>query len=119
MDSINYNNRRFVSISNTPNGEVDSATYFDYYQEDDVVWATYSGGNIVRGHLIATVKADSSLDMRYHHVNSAGDLMTGQCHSTPEILPDGRIRLYEVWQWTAGDHSSGTSIVEEIGATRQ
>jgi hypothetical protein len=40
--------------------------------------------------------------------------MTGICRSTPEILPDGRIRLHEKWQWTSGDRSSGESIVEEI-----
>lgn len=36
---------------------------------------------------------------------------------TPEILPDGRIRLHERWQWTNGDGSSGTSIVEELPST--
>jgi hypothetical protein len=42
--------------------------------------------------------------------------MTGRCHSIPEQLSDGRIRLHEQWQWTSGDLSSGESIVEEIPA---
>ena len=33
--------------------------------------------------------------MRYHQVNDRGELMTGVCRSTPEVLPDGRIRLHE------------------------
>jgi hypothetical protein len=52
--------------------------------------------------------------MRYQHVNARGELMTGQCRSTPEVLPDGRLRLRESWQWTSGDGTSGESVVEEI-----
>ena len=33
-----------------------------------------------------------------------------------ELLPDGRIRLHEKWQWTSGDLSSGESVIEEIHA---
>jgi hypothetical protein len=69
-----YNNRRFVSVSNFPEGEVDSNTTFDYHQEDDVVWATYRGGSIAFGTLIAKVDKDGNLEMRYQHVpNEARD----------------------------------------------
>jgi hypothetical protein len=40
--------------------------------------------------------------------------MTGTCISTPEILPDGRLRLHESWRWTSGDGSSGESAIEEV-----
>ena len=52
--------------------------------------------------------------MRYHHVNTKGELMTGICESTPEVLSNGKIRLHEEWKWTSGDCSYGKSIVEEI-----
>ena len=110
----NYNNKTFKSVSNTTNGEVGNETLFYYYQKDKVVWAEYSGGSIIKGFLIARLIENDELDMRYEHINKAGDLMTGICHSTPEILADGRIRLYEKWQWTSGDFSSGESIIEEI-----
>lgn len=114
MSKINYNERRFVSVENTPNGEVSGDTIFDYHQAGKIVWATYSGGSIVSGQLMALVDDNGCLDMRYQHVNTDGVMMTGECRSTPEILSDGRLRLHEVWQWTSGDQSSGTSIVEEI-----
>jgi hypothetical protein len=79
-----------------------------------IVWAEYAGGLIVKGSLIATVQADGVLDARYQHVNTSGELMTGQCRSTPEVLPDGRLRLHERWQWTSGDRSEGRSVVEEV-----
>ena len=40
--------------------------------------------------------------------------MTGKCISKPEVLASGKIRLYETWEWTSGDKSSGESILEEI-----
>ena len=113
--SISYDNRTFRSIANSGTGEVGGDTFFHYHQDGDVVWAEYSGGEIVRGTLIAKVLLpDDSLDMRYQHINRKGDLMTGVCTSVPEFLPDGRIRLHEKWQWTTGNHSSGESIIEEI-----
>ncbi|QMW06746.1 n-acetylglutamate synthase [Spirosoma foliorum] len=109
-----YNNKTFRSVTNTPNGEVSGDTLFHYHQEGSIVWAEYSGGAIVKGFLIATLRENNCLDMRYQHVNNQGELMTGQCHSTPELLADGRIRLNERWQWTSGDNSSGESVVEEV-----
>jgi hypothetical protein len=113
MPRPDYDKRRFVSVSNTANGEVDGRTVFSYRQQGDVVWATYEGGGVRFGTLVATVDSEGRLDMRYGHVNAAGVLMTGICQSTPEVLPDGRLRLHERWQWTSGDSSRGESIVEE------
>ncbi|MEO1478042.1 MAG: n-acetylglutamate synthase [Bacteroidota bacterium] len=114
MLPISYNGRQFRTVSNSPNGEVSDATRFEYRQRGDVVWATYEGGGIRFGTLVASVDDDGVLDMRYAHVNTKGDMMTGTCRSTPEVLPDGRLRLHERWQWTSGDESAGTSVVEEI-----
>lgn len=111
--SINYNQRRFRSVSNAANGEVGAETIFQYQQAGDLVWAEYRGGAIVFGTLIAKADAQGCLDMRYQHLNAAGELMTGRCHSTPEVLPDGRLRLHERWQWTSGDGSTGESVIEE------
>jgi hypothetical protein len=63
---------------------------------------------------VAKVLPGASLEMRYSHVNLNGEMMTGKCRSTPELLKDGRIRLNENWQWTSGDRSKGESIVEEL-----
>ncbi len=111
---INYDNRVFKSVANTPNGEVGGETLFHYRQHGDLVWATYEGNGIAQGHLVATVAPDGALDMRYHHRSPGGALMTGLCRLRLEILPDGRYRLHEAWQWTSGDNCRGTSVIEEI-----
>jgi hypothetical protein len=115
-----YDDKIFASTSTSDNGEVDGRTRFHYHQTDNIVWAEYSGGSIVKGTLIATVTkqggdgVQGKLDMRYQHVNTDGELMTGRCSTTPEVLEDGRLRLHEKWTWTSGDCSSGESVVEEI-----
>lgn len=114
MPRIDYDGRHFRSVSNSANGEVDAETRFTYHQQGDLVWATYTGGAIRFGTLVAIADARGRLDMRYSHVNADGELMTGVCTSEPELLPDGRLRLHERWRWTSGDYSEGTSIVEEI-----
>jgi len=76
--------------------------------------ATYSGVKIKFGHLIGLVDHLGNIDMRYHQVNLGDELMTGVCFSKPEILPNGKLILHENWQWTSGDKSKGTSIIEEI-----
>ncbi len=111
---INYNGKRFSPVSNTENGEVDAETVFHYKQQGNVLSCDYSGNTILQGHLIGLVSDDGEIDMRYHQVNTQGILMTGTCQSTPEILPDGRIRLHESWQWTSGDGSKGSSVLEEV-----
>lgn len=112
--TINYDNRIFKSVQNSETGEVSPETTFYYHQKDNLVWAEYSGGEIVFGALLAKIDENGKLDMRYQHLNKAGELMTGKCFSTPEILENGKIRLRENWQWTSGDFSKGASVVEEI-----
>lgn len=114
MYKIDYDNRRFVSVNNSASGEVSAETVFYYRQKNDLVWAEYQGGEIVFGSLIAKTDNQGNLEMRYQHLNTKGELMTGKCSSSPEILPDGRIRLYEKWRWTSGDLSSGESVIEEV-----
>lgn len=94
---INYDNRFFASVQNSETGEVSAETVFHYHQKDDLVWAGYKGGEIVFGSLIAKADDNGNLEMRYQHLNAKGELMMGKCFSTPEITPDGRIRLYEKW----------------------
>lgn len=111
---INYHNKRFCPTANTENGETSAETVFHYQQTENIVRATYKGGNIKEGQLIALVDEKGCLDMRYHQVTIWGELQTGKCFSTPEILPNGKIRLHEKWQWTSGDCSAGESVIEEI-----
>ena len=67
MNAINYNGRKFRSVNNSPNGEVDADTVFHYSQKDEIVWAVYHGGAIRWGTLIAKVDEAGNLETRYQH----------------------------------------------------
>jgi hypothetical protein len=108
-----YNNKIFRSVSNTENGETSNETVFHYKQVGNILTSEYSGGRILKGHLIGIVDENQNIEMRYHQVNDKNEIMTGMCKSKPEILENGKIRLHESWEWTSGDKSKGNSIIEE------
>lgn len=110
---INYNDKIFRPVSNSENGETSNETLFHYKQIGNRLNAEYSGGKIKYGHLIGIVDENGNIEMRYHQINDKDELMTGICHSIPEILQNGKIRLHENWKWTSGDKSKGASIIEE------
>jgi Domain of unknown function (DUF3291) len=112
-EPVSYDCLSFRSLEN-PDGEVDGETRFFYRQRGSRVWATYRGGAIAFGSLVAAAAGDGRLDMRYQHVNRDGEWRAGQCRSTPERLPDGRLRLHESWQWTTGAVGQGQSMVEQV-----
>lgn len=114
---IDYNGKIFRPLVNSPNGAVNTATRFEYTQVADLLTATYSGGGIRYGQMVGRVLDQGELDFLYQHLSDDGSLHSGRCQSRPEYLPDGRLRLHESWQWSTGDRSTGTSIVEEEAAT--
>ena len=111
---IYYGGRLFRPVTTTGKSDTSSDTIFKYEHKFNLLTGTYSGGGIRFGHLIGTVDDEGKIDMRYHHMTHDGELMTGHCKSTPEILENGKIRLHEKWKWTSGDLSRGTSILEEL-----
>ena len=111
---INYHGRIFTTVSNSPNGQINGDTVFQYAQQDSLLTAFYRGGMILEGHMIGRVNEDNSLYFTYQHIDKNGLLKSGYCNSVPEVLPDGRIRLHEQWEWTYGGEGKGESVVEEL-----
>ncbi|SEI01309.1 hypothetical protein SAMN05192559_107106 [Halobacillus karajensis] len=111
---LNYNNRQFVSIENTKSGEVSSETYFDYYQEGNVFYGDYSGGEIIKGKIVGIVNPDDTLEFRYNHVNTSNEIRGGTCNSVPRLNAEGKIELHENWQWLDKSQTKGRSIVREV-----
>lgn len=100
-------------MSNSDNGEVSSKTVFHYHQTDDIIWAEYGGGSILKGFLIGK-RINDSLEFTYQHVNEDKEILTGKCNTRMELNQEGKVLLHEMWQWTCKDFSEGTSILVEI-----
>ena len=111
---INLDKKVFKALSNSDNGEVGDDTVFYYSQTDKIISAEYNGGEIIKGNLIGKQLKDGSFDFVYHHINVDGDLKIGKCLSNAISLENGKIKLFEKWQWLNGDLSNGTSELIEI-----
>lgn len=111
---IDYNDKRFKAVHNSDNRDVTSDMTFHYKQTGDIVTCTYDGRSVTKGHLIAIVRSDGSLDIRYHHIKRNGEIMIGICRSTPEMMGNGKLRLHEKWKWINWDLSEGDGILEEV-----
>lgn len=110
--TVPLDGRVFAGVENSATGEVSQATLFTYHQENDVIWAEYSGGQIIRGYLVGTRHA-AKLRFRYTHLSVDKETATGFCESTIEVLGDGRVRFHEEWAWESRPET-GSSIVEEL-----
>lgn len=110
---INLNNKKFILECNSDNGEISSETTFHYHQNKNIIWAEYSGGQILKGSIIGKI-VENHLEFSYHHINTDYEVVTGTCKSYPEITENGKIRLKEFWQWTCKDNSKGESTLIEM-----
>lgn len=111
---MNYNNKKFTIVSSSKNSELSEKIIFHYKQTGKIITCNYIDTSIQIGNLIGLVDENGSIHLSYHQINTNNQIMTGTCVSTPEILKNGKIRLHEKWQWTSGDFSKGSSILEEV-----
>lgn len=82
-------------------------TRFYYRQSGARVWATYWGGAVRFGAIVGVGDPQGRLDLRYHHLGPGNALESGVSCATPELLPDGRIRLIE-------DRPGRHTVLEEV-----
>ncbi|MEU7720586.1 hypothetical protein [Streptomyces tibetensis] len=93
-------------------GQVGTRTRFTYHEREGEIWAEYTGGDVVRGHLVGTREGDR-LDFRYVQLKRDGTTSSGHCVSVVVELTDGRVRLEETWEWES-QRGNGTSVVEQV-----
>lgn len=108
-NDYDYDGRRFTPVGGPPGSDRPVALW---HQEGDTVTARFSGGQVLAGFLLGAVGPDGVVDAAYGQVLSDGTVQAGRCTTTPEVLPDGRLRMREEWHRTDG--SSGVSHIEEI-----
>ncbi len=110
---IDYEGRVFRSsaVETASAGDVPVGRY---HQDGDTVWADFDGGRVVRGYLVGRRTDDDSLDLAYCQVLADATVVSGRVRSTPELLPDGRVRLREEWERYGPHASRGVSVIEEV-----
>ncbi len=112
---FNLDKKTFKALTNSDNSEVGDDTVFYYSQTDNIISAEYHGGEIFKGNLIGKQLKNGEFEFYYQHINLKGELKIGKCLSKAQMLDDGRVKLFEKWQWLCDDMSSGTSeLIEKI-----
>lgn len=107
-------NKVFISLANTANGDVNSATRFYYSQKGLMITAKYEGGIIQIGSIVGKKLSDFEFEIYYQHLTVANELRIGQCKTKIELLDNDVIKLIEDWQWLNGDLSTGHSELIKV-----
>lgn len=109
---VSLDGRTLVGVDNTEDGEVSGDTRFEFEQDGERIYAHYSGGNIVDGHLVGTFDG-SEWEIRYSQINSNHETASGHSVGTVKLLDDGRVRIEDEWEWESQE-GSGESVLEEV-----
>jgi len=111
-DDISLDGRTLVGVENADQGEVSGDTEFRFEQDGNRIYAQYSGGEIIDGHLVGTLKGNQ-WDIRYAQINENDETATGHSIGEITVLNDGRVRIEDQWEWESQE-GTGESILEEV-----
>lgn len=106
--------RRMRVVSTAANGEVSGETELILEQFGALFSGRYRGGSIVDGYLVGRFVGAEPSDVEFRYVQSdvTGRLDSGHSHGRFELLPDGRLRLIENFEWHTRD-GRGQNVFEE------
>ncbi len=109
---MNLNNIKMNVIETSENGVVDQHTIFSFNQEEDLVYATYSGGKIAKGYLVGNLRGDQ-LDFTFCQIQVDGILDNGKS-SAILTTHNGKVRLIEHFEWASRIGQKGVNVFEEL-----
>jgi hypothetical protein len=89
---------------------------FRYSQTGDLVQATYAGGRVRLGYRVG-IRRGNHLEFRWAEVLESGEARGGRTDARLDVLPDGRLRLHEIWvvrePGGRGRRAEGIDVAEE------
>ena len=111
---FNLHFKQFKNIENSEQGEVDDTTIFEYFQKGNEIWGKYKGGMIVEGKLEGFKTSENGFKISYSHINSKGELKTGNSNTEVSFTKDGKIILSEFCEWGNEENVNGKSTLIEL-----
>jgi hypothetical protein len=109
---INLNNIKMNVIETSENGVVNHHTIFSFSQKQNLVYASYSGGQIAKGYLVGNLNGDK-LEFTYCQVQVDGILDNGKSNAELTIY-NGKLRLIEHFECASRSGQMGINIFEEL-----
>ncbi|NUR85585.1 MAG: hypothetical protein HOY71_16010 [Nonomuraea sp.] len=89
----------------------EAPTEFFYWEEDGVIWGSYTGDTVTHGRFVGT-RDGEQISISYVHALKAGGRAGGQSTSRIETEPGGRLRLVEEFTFVGDDTAHGSVCVE-------
>ena len=108
MEQYDFNNKTFLLLENSENGQVNSETIFKYKQTDNLVTADYYGGTVRYGKIVA-ILSGNQLDMLYQCITTDNELKAGKAIAQISLNQHHKIRLLLNWKWLTDTGKQGTS----------
>lgn len=112
MKPFNFNALKMNAVETDPNGVINEHTIFTFEQDEDIVYAQYVGGEIIRGQLIGRI-TDDKLHFRYCQIDTDGNLDGGESYCDLQYSDDGLIQIIENFQWESRDEQ-GRNVIQEM-----
>ncbi|MHA2251471.1 MAG: hypothetical protein ACXAD7_14000 [Candidatus Kariarchaeaceae archaeon] len=111
--SFNLNQKRLkITFIEGPDTEVNTETIFHFHQEDNIVWAEYSGGKVKIGRLIGILNG-KNLHHSYIQLNLNDEINAGEGNSVIRLNEKNKLQIIEEWQWKSQE-GKGKSIMTQI-----
>jgi len=108
-----FNDKKFTVIKNEgQDAEVNRDTIFHFYQQNGILYAEYTGGNIKYGEMFGAIENDR-VTFYYKQENMAGLSKKGTSEAKIIKLPENKIRLIDEWKWSSQE-GKGSCVLEEV-----
>jgi hypothetical protein len=89
-------------------------TVFHYRVDGPLVTATYAGGHVHAGHVVARATGEDTIETLYHALTTDGILLAGWSRGRVGIDAEGRTTLAFEWGWLSGAEGGGESRYVEL-----
>jgi hypothetical protein len=91
--------------------EVNAETVFNFYQNEELIYAEYKGGKVKNGEIFGVIENDE-IQFYYTQENLLGQTNQGSSKDKIIILENDRIQLIDKWEWKSMN-GQGECILEE------
>ena len=109
----NFNNKKLrITLIEGSNTEVNEKTIFHFHQENNIIWAEYSGGKVKLGRLLGVVTGNK-LNHNYIQINTKDEINSGEGNSLIKINNENKLQIIEEWEWKSQD-GKGKSVMTEL-----
>jgi GNAT superfamily N-acetyltransferase len=110
--NYNFHEKRFKVVKNDgEDAEVNTETVFDFLQNNELIYAEYTGGKVRYGELFGVIENDT-IYFYYNQENIAGQKNQGSSKDIIKMLDNNKLQLIDRWEWQS-KNGQGECLLQE------